>query len=108
MAKPFSQIRQRLKEAYEPDPKPAMVNNGHSNIVREEDEVDEAVGNNLSARAKRVGQKNGHQKRSPAVYAVEAIARVKKNMKQNGNTDTGGQAPTVTSEPIVPSLTGYH
>ena len=105
MAKPFSQIRQRLKEDYEPDPKPAMVNNGHSNIVREEDEVDEAVGNKLSARAKRVGQKNGHQKRSPAVYAVEAIARVKKKMEK---TDTGGQAPTVTSEPIVPSLTGYH
>lgn len=121
MAKTFSQIRQRLKEVQGPDPKPAMPKgpNGHSNVVREEDEVDEAyrpskgpvVGNSLGKIEKRNGQQRamGNQNRKPSTYAEEAIARVKKKiMNQNGRTMTGGQAPTVTSEPIVPSLTGYH
>ena len=123
MAKTFSQIRQRLKEVQRPDPKPAMPKgpNGPSNVVREEDEVDEAyrrpprgpvVGNrSLRKIERRNGQQRdmGNQNRKPSTYAEEAIARVKKKiMKQNGRTDTGGQALTVTSEPIMQSLTGYH
>ena len=111
-----------LNEVQGPDPKPAMPKgpNGHSNVVREEDEVDEAyrpprgpvVGNrSLGKIEKRNGQQRamGNQNRKPSTYAEEAIARVKKKiMKQNGRTMTGDKAPTVTSEPIVPSLTGYH
>lgn len=120
MAKTFSQIRLMLNEVQGPDPKPAMPKgpNGHSNVVREEDEVDEshipvkppAVAGNQGDLPERVGrQKVGNQNRKPSTYAEEALEEVKKKiMKQNGRTNTGGQAETITSEPIIPSLTGYH
>ena len=119
MAKTLSQIRLMLKEVQGPDPKPAMPMgpNGHSNVVREEDEVDEAhifvkppaVAGNQGNLPERVGrQKMGNQNRKPSTYAEEALEKVKNKMKQNGRTNTGGQAETITSEPIMPSLTGYH
>ena len=89
MAKTFSQIRLMLNEVQGPDPKPAMPKgpNGHSNVVREEDEVDEAY----------------RPSKGPVVG--NSLGKIE---NQNGRTMTGDKAPTVTSEPIVPSLTGYH
>lgn len=131
MAKTLSQIRRGLKEVQGPDPKPAMPMspNRPSNVVREEDEVDEAhlpvkpplVGkSSLGTMERRTGAQKAMGNQNPAngkrynvsipKIAEEALEKVKMKMKQNSNggTSTGGQAPTVTSEPIMPSLTGYH
>ena len=131
MAKTFSQIRRGLKEVQGPDPKPAipMGPNGHSNVVREEDEVDEAyrpvkppvVGkSSLGTMERRTGAQKamGNQNRAQGKsynasipkIAEEALEKVKEKMKQNSNggTSTGSHAETVDIEPSNQSLTGYH
>lgn len=119
-----------LNEVQGPDPKPAMPKgpNGHSNVVREEDEVDEAyrpprgpvVGNSQGAMQFRSGAQKagGNQNRAQGKsynasipkIAEEALEKVKKKMKQNSNggTSTGSDAETVDIEPSNQSLTGYH
>ena len=131
MAKTLSQIRLMLNEVQGPDPKPAMPKgpNGHSNVVREEDEVDEAyrppsgpvVGKlRLGAMERRTGAQNANSNQNRAhgksynasipKIAEEALEKVKEKMKQNSNgvTSTGSQAETVDIEPSNQSLTGYH
>ena len=119
-----------LNEVQGPDPKPAMPKgpNGHSNVVREEDEVDEAyrpskgpvVGNSLGTMERRSGVQNANSNQNRAhgksynasipKIAEEALEKVKKKMKQNSNggTSTGSHAETVDIEPSNQSLTGYH
>ena len=59
-------------------------------------------------------ERNGNQRRNPAMYAEEATKKVLKKLKEKkgeqplGKTSTGQPGDTITTEPTKPELVGYH